>query len=81
MPEPLTRLGPFELLARLGRGGMGEVWRARDTRLEREVAVKIPAQQFTDRFTREARTVAALNHPSRGGRATADSFFTPTELN
>lgn len=64
MPEPLTRLGPYELLARLGRGGMGEVWRARDTRLEREVAVKISAQQFTDRFTREARTVAALNHPN-----------------
>jgi len=63
---PLTagdRLGPYEILARLGAGGMGEVWKARDTRLDREVAIKTSAEQFTDRFDREARAVAALNHP------------------
>jgi len=57
------RLGPYEILARLGAGGMGEVWKARDTRLDREVAIKTSAEQFTDRFDREARAVAALNHP------------------
>src|SRR5579872_2670951 len=64
---PLTpgdRLGPYEILARIGAGGMGEVWRARDTRLGREVAVKVSADQFSDRFEREARAVAALNHPN-----------------
>ena len=62
-PAP-TRLGPYEILARLGKGGMGEVWRARDPRLNRDVAIKISAQQFTDRFEREARAIAALNHPN-----------------
>src|SRR5437899_1696119 len=57
-----TRLGPYEILAPIGAGGMGEVYMARDTRLDRTVAVKISAEQFSERFEREARAVAALNH-------------------
>jgi eukaryotic-like serine/threonine-protein kinase len=57
------RLGPYEIIAPLGSGGMGEVFKARDTRLDRIVAVKISKQEFTERFEREARAVAALNHP------------------
>jgi eukaryotic-like serine/threonine-protein kinase len=57
------KLGPYEIVSRLGKGGMGEVWKARDPRLGREVAIKVSAQQFTGRFKREARAVAALNHP------------------
>src|ERR1700680_3507190 len=59
-----TRLGPYEILASLGAGGMGEVYRARDTRLGRDVAVKVSHEQFSERFEREARAVAALNHPN-----------------
>jgi dipeptidyl aminopeptidase/acylaminoacyl peptidase/predicted Ser/Thr protein kinase len=58
-----TRLGPYEILAPIGAGGMGEVYRARDTRLDRMVAIKISAETFSDRFEREARSIAALNHP------------------
>src|SRR5438105_12074706 len=58
------RLGPYEIVSRIGAGGMGEVWKARDTRLGRDVAIKFSAQQFTDRFEREARAIAALNHPN-----------------
>ncbi len=64
-----TRLGPYEILAPLGAGGMGEVYRARDTRLDRTVAIKIlPAQFSSDpvrkqRFEREAKTISSLNHP------------------
>src|SRR5262249_49620775 len=58
-----TRLGPYEILTPLGAGGMGEVYRARDTRLDRTVAIKICAEQFSERFEREARSIAALNHP------------------
>src|SRR3990172_1073302 len=67
---PGTRLGPYEILAPLGAGGMGEVYRARDTRLGRDVAVKVlPDAVARDpdrlaRFEREARTVAGLNHPN-----------------
>src|SRR5678810_207083 len=59
-----TRLGPYEILGLIGAGGMGDVYRAHDTRLRRDVAIKISGQQFTERFEREARAVAALNHPN-----------------
>ena len=65
-----TRLGPYEIIARLGAGGMGEVWSARDTRLDRSVAVKILSPelardaQFRLRFEREARTISQLSHPN-----------------
>src|SRR6266436_1281934 len=62
--SPGTHLGPYEILAPIGAGGMGEVYRARDPRLGRDVAIKVSAQQFTERFEREARAVAALNHPN-----------------
>src|ERR1700674_2181963 len=58
------RLGPYEILALIGAGGMGEVYRARDPRVNREVAIKISTAQFTERFEREARAIAALNHPN-----------------
>src|SRR5437763_13585914 len=67
---PGTRLGPYEIVAPIGAGGMGEVYRARDTRLDRQVAVKIlPAEfaqnaQFKMRFEREARTISQLSHPN-----------------
>jgi predicted Ser/Thr protein kinase len=57
------RLGPYETLEVIGAGGMGEVWKARDTRLDRLVAIKISKEQFSERFEGEARAVAALNHP------------------
>src|ERR1044071_9598212 len=59
-----TRLGPYEIVDSIGAGGMGEVYCARDTRLDRTVAVKVSAEQFSERFEREARAVAALNHPN-----------------
>src|SRR6204780_3867656 len=59
-----THLGPYEILARIGVGGMGEVYRARDPRMGREVAIKISAERFSDRFSREVHAVAALNHPN-----------------
>jgi eukaryotic-like serine/threonine-protein kinase len=67
---PGTRLGPYEIVAKLGEGGMGEVYRARDARLNRDVAVKVLPEHFADdaerlaRFTREAQTLASLNHPN-----------------
>src|SRR5437879_5770602 len=66
---PATRLGPYEIIAPLGAGGMGEVYRASDTRLGRTVAIKIlPAQLYSDplrkqRFEREAKIISSLNHP------------------
>ena len=56
------KLGPYEILEPIGKGGMGEVYRARDERLRRDVAIKVSNAEFTERFTREARTVASLNH-------------------
>jgi serine/threonine protein kinase len=57
------RLGPYEIIGQLGAGGMGEVYRAKDTRLDRIVALKVSKAEFGERFDREARAVAALNHP------------------
>ena len=62
--QPGGRLGPYEILAPIGAGGMGHVYKARDTRLDRLVAIKQSAAEFSDRFEREARAVAALNHPN-----------------
>jgi serine/threonine-protein kinase len=67
---PGTRLGPYEIVAPLGAGGMGEVYRARDTKLDRDVAIKVLPEVFVadperiQRFQREAKTLAALNHPN-----------------
>ncbi len=62
--SPGDKLGPYEILGLLGKGGMGEVYRAHDDRLRRDVAIKVSNAQFTERFEREARAVAALNHPN-----------------
>ena len=70
--QPLVgrRLGPYEILSLLGKGGMGEVYRARDTRLDRQVAIKVLPEAFTGdperlaRFEREAKLLASLNHPN-----------------
>ena len=62
--SPGTRLGPYEIAAPVGAGGMGEVYRARDTRLDRAVAIKVSHENFSERFEREARAIAALNHPN-----------------
>jgi len=70
---PGTRLGPYEIAAQIGVGGMGEVYRARDTKLQRDVAIKVLPESFAHdperlaRFEREAKTLAALNHPNIGG--------------
>ncbi len=60
---PGSRIGPYEILSKIGAGGMGQVWKARDTRLDRVVAIKVSAEKFSERFGREARAVTALNHP------------------
>src|SRR5260370_30206434 len=65
-----SRVGPYEIVAPIGAGGMGEVFRARDTKLNRDVALKVLPEAFASdpdrmaRFTREAQTLAALNHPN-----------------
>ncbi len=61
--SPGSKLGPYEILAMIGAGGMGEVYRAKDKRLGRTVAIKILNKDHVQRFEREARTIAALNHP------------------
>jgi eukaryotic-like serine/threonine-protein kinase len=60
--SPGDTLGPYEIQALVGKGGMGEVYRAHDSRLNRDVAIKVSNVEFTERFTREARAIAALNH-------------------
>jgi serine/threonine-protein kinase len=71
--DPGTTLGPYSVTAKIGEGGMGEVYRARDTKLDRDVALKVLPQAFTDdpdrlaRFEREAKVLASLNHPHIGG--------------
>ena len=62
--QPQAQLGPYQILGPIGAGGMGEVYRARDPRMDREVAIKVSAEQFSDRFAREVRAVAALSHPN-----------------
>src|SRR5580692_4191161 len=65
--KPLSigqRLGHYEVLSLLGKGGMGEVYKAHDSRLRRDVAIKVSAARFNERFEREARAIAALNHPN-----------------
>ena len=68
---PGTTLGPYSVTAKIGEGGMGEVYRARDTELDRDVAPNVLPQAFTDdpdrlaRFEREAKVLASLNHPTR----------------
>ena len=59
-----SKLGPYEIIGLLGKGGMGEVYRARDPRLNRDVAIKVSTQEFSERFEREAKVVASLNHPN-----------------
>jgi len=67
---PGTRLGPYVVTAKIGEGGMGEVWQARDTTLDRDVALKVLPEAFTSdpdrltRFEREAKILASLNHPN-----------------
>src|ERR1700682_5876860 len=67
---PGTRLGPYEILAPIGAGGMGEVYRVKDTRLKRDVALKVLPEAFANdpermaRFQREAQVLASLNHPN-----------------
>jgi serine/threonine protein kinase len=58
-----TKIGPYEIIAPIGAGGMGEVYKAHDPRLRRNVAIKVSAAQFTEHFEREAQAIAALNHP------------------
>src|SRR5229473_3098670 len=59
-----TQIGPYKIEAALGAGGMGEVYRAVDTRLKRTVAIKVAKENFGERFEREARAIAVLNHPN-----------------
>jgi serine/threonine protein kinase len=65
-PTPGTRFGPYEILSALGAGGMGGVWKARDTRLNRWVAIKASHRRFSERFEREARAIEPVNYPGMG---------------
>ena len=74
--EPGTTLGPYQVTAKIGEGGMGEVYRARDTKLDRDVALKVLPEAFTQdpdrlaRFERKAKVLASLNHLGRRARLT-----------
>src|SRR6202030_3861552 len=61
---PGDKLGPYEILEPIGKGGMGKVYRAHDPRTGRDVAIKVSAERFSERFDREVRAVARLNHPN-----------------
>ena len=80
---PGTTLGPYQVTAKIGEGGMGEVYRARDTNLDRDVAIKVLPEAFTSdpdrlaRFEREAKVLASLNHPNIGGRSHMVNATTP----
>ena len=78
------RLGSYEITALLGEGGMGAVYRAMDTRLNRAVAIKVCASQFSERFAQEASVIASLNHPhfaiSMMSVPTTSSWNSSTEL-
>jgi eukaryotic-like serine/threonine-protein kinase len=63
MLAPHSHLGPYQIVKPIGSGGMGQVYEARDTRLNRRVAIKVVSEKFNERFIGEARAVAALNHP------------------
>jgi serine/threonine protein kinase len=82
---PDLRLGPYQILGPLGEGVMGKVYQARDTRLNRPVAIKVSTGRFSSRFEREARTISALNHPNICtlydiGRLPAGGSYMVTEL-
>src|ERR1700692_2914919 len=62
--SPGDKLGPYEIVAPIGAGGMGEGFRARDSRMGRDVAIKISAERFSERFDKEVRAIASLNHPN-----------------
>src|SRR5580658_2247489 len=62
--RPGAKLGHYEIVSLLGKGGMGEVWKAHDPQIGRDVAIKVSDKQFTDRFEREVRAIGALNHPN-----------------
>jgi|SRR5579883_316937 len=78
MPPYLReRLGAYEILAPIGAGGMGEVYRARDPRMGREVAAKASAECLSDRFEREVRAVATLRHSTSAGSTTVSYSLAP----
>jgi eukaryotic-like serine/threonine-protein kinase len=62
--EAGSKLGVYDIIAPIGAGGMGQVYRARDRRLGRDVAIKVSAEKFSEHFEREARVIASLNHPN-----------------
>jgi serine/threonine protein kinase len=62
--QPGDKFGPYELISPIGRGGMGDVWKARDTCLDRSVAMKFSQEKFSERFEREAKAISSLNHPN-----------------
>src|SRR5579885_3908330 len=62
--SPGDQLGPYQIVTPIGAGGMGEVYRAHDPRMGRDVALKLSQQRFSERFDREVRAVAALSHPN-----------------